>query len=118
MERKELYEFGIFRLDVGEHILEHLDHSKNGSLPEKAFQTLVVLVRNKGRLLTKQELLDHVWPDSFVEENNLDKSIHAIRQVLGEKPGEQKFIETVRKHGYRFVAEVRRIELPVGEGNE
>ncbi len=59
----------------------------------------------------KEDILNEVWADSFVEENNLDKSIYAIRQALGEKPGEQKYIETVRKHGYRFVAEVRRVEL-------
>ena len=111
-ENKELYEFGPFRLDVGEHSLKRSDGSKNGQLPEKAFQALVILVRNSGRLLTKQELIDQVWPDSFVEENNLDKCVHAIRHVLGEKPGEQKFIETVRKHGYRFVATVNTLETP------
>jgi DNA-binding winged helix-turn-helix (wHTH) protein/TolB-like protein/Tfp pilus assembly protein PilF len=105
-ETKELYEFGSFRLDVTEHTLTLSDGSKNYTLPEKAFQTLCVLVQKRGHLLTKQELLAEVWPDSFVEENNLDKCIHAIRQVLGEKPGEQKYIETVRKHGYRFVADV------------
>jgi DNA-binding winged helix-turn-helix (wHTH) protein len=62
--------------------------------------------------LSKQELIDQIWPDSFVEENNLDKCVHAIRHVLGEKPGEQKFIETVRKHGYRFVATVKTLERP------
>ncbi|MBC7901614.1 MAG: winged helix-turn-helix domain-containing protein, partial [Saprospiraceae bacterium] len=109
-EDKELYEFGPFRLDVTEHTFSRSDGAKNGALPEKAFQTLCVLVRNSGRLLTKKALMNHVWPDSFVEENNLDKCIHAIRQVLGEKPGEQTFIETVRKHGYRFVADVSRVE--------
>jgi len=109
-ETKELYEFGSFRLDVSEHTLTLSDGSKNYTLPEKAFQTLCVLVQKRGHLLTKQELLAEIWPDSFVEENNLDKCIHAIRQVLGEKPGEQKYIETVRKHGYRFVSEVRKVE--------
>ncbi len=109
-EEKELYEFGPFRLDVCEHVFERIDRVQNGSLPEKAFQTLCCLVRNRGRLLTKQELLDQIWPDTFVEENNLDKCIHAIRHVVGEKPGEHKYIETVRGRGYRFVAEVRRAE--------
>jgi len=112
LTNKELYEFGEFRLDVKEHTLTRSDGSKNGQLPEKAFQTLIILVRNSGRLLTKQELIDQIWPDSFVEENNLDKCVHAIRHVLGEKPGEQKFIETVRKHGYRFVAAVNTLETP------
>ncbi|MGI8408395.1 MAG: winged helix-turn-helix domain-containing protein [Pyrinomonadaceae bacterium] len=109
-ESKEIYEFGPYRLDVGEHIFERTDGSENGSLPEKAFQTLVVLIRNKGRLVTKNELLDAVWPDAIVEENNLDKSIHAIRNALHDNPTDQKYIETVRKHGYRFVADVKRIE--------
>lgn len=109
LEVKEIYEFGQFRLDVGEHSFSREDGVRNGSLPEKAFQTLTVLVRNQGRLLTKQELLDEVWPDTFVEENNLDKCIHAIRHAVGEKPGEHRYIETVRKRGYRFVADVQRI---------
>ena len=71
-ESKEIYEFGPFRLDVGEHIFERSDGEKNPNLPEKAFQTLVVLIRNHGRLISKTELLNAVWPDSFVEENNLD----------------------------------------------
>jgi DNA-binding winged helix-turn-helix (wHTH) protein/Tfp pilus assembly protein PilF len=103
----ELYEFGDFRLNVGEHKLERLDGRKNGSLPEKAFQTLVHLVRNSGILVTKEELLSAVWPDVIVEENNLGKAIHAIRHCLDEKTGEQKYIETIPKHGYRFVADVR-----------
>ena len=108
-ESKEIYEFGPFRLDVSEHVFGRTDGLKNVSLPEKAFQTLVVLVRNPGSLVTKSELLEAVWPDSFVEENNLDKAIHAIRQVLGVGPDGEKYVETVRKHGYRFVGDVRRI---------
>lgn len=106
-ESTEVYEFGPYRLDVDERALLRIDGVKNGNLPEKAFQTLTILVRNHGRLVAKQELLDTVWPDSFVEENNLDKCIHAIRHVLGEKNGGGKYIETVRGHGYRFVADVK-----------
>jgi len=111
-ETKELYEFGPFRLNVEEHTLTRTDGPINDLLPEKAFLTLCVLVQKGGHLLTKQELLTEIWPDSFVEENNLDKCIHAIRQVLGEKPGENKYIETVRKHGYRFVAPVNSVGTP------
>ena len=78
-------------------------------LSEKPFETLCILVRNAGHLVSKNELLKQVWADTFVEENNLNKSIHAVRRALGEKTGEQQFIETVKKHGFRFVAEVRRI---------
>ena len=107
---KEIYEFGDFRLDVPERRIGRLgaDERDAGALPEKAFLTLVHLVRNGGRLVTKDELIEAVWPGTFVEENNLDKAVHSIRQHLGEKPGERKYIETVRKHGYRFVAPVTR----------
>ena len=109
MSRSESYEFGDFLLDVGERKLVRRDCVTKASLPEKAFQTLVHLVRHGGTLLTKEELLLAVWSDAIVEENNLGKAIHAIRRCLGERTGEQKYIETVPKHGYRFVAEVRRI---------
>lgn len=109
MSTSESFEFGDFLLDVGERRLVRRDGVTKGVLPEKAFQTLVHLVRHGGTLLTKEELLVAVWPDTIVEENNLGKAIHAIRQCLGERIGEQKYIETVPKHGYRFVAKVRRI---------
>ena len=108
----EIYEFGGFRLDIGEHKLMRLDGQVNGSIPEKAFQTLIHLVRHHGALLTKDELLRTVWPDVVVEENNLVKAVYAIRRFLddiGERP---KYIETVPKHGYRFIAEVTKNDSP------
>ena len=112
-ENGGIYEFGPFRLDVAEHRFERIDGRENGSLSEKAFQTLVLLVSNRGRLVSKDELLGAVWPDTIVEENNLDKAIHAIRHALGEKPGEHRYVETVRKHGYRFVADVTEVDRTV-----
>lgn len=109
-EIKEIYEFGPYRLDVGQHRFERSDDITNGPLPEKAFQTLVFLVRNQGRLVTKTELLDAIWPDTSVEENNLNKSIHAVRHALGENSPGQQYIETVPKHGYRFIADARRVD--------
>ena len=109
-ETKEIYEFGPYSLNVGQHRFERSDGITNSPLPEIAFQTLVFLVRNQGRLVTKNELLDAIWPDTAVEENNLNKSIHAIRHALGENPHNQKYIETVSKHGYRFIADVRRVD--------
>lgn len=110
-ENKELFEFGDFRLDVGERRLERLDgNPTGGSLRDKAFEVLVYLVRNSGKLVTKDEVLSVVWPDAIVEEANLNKAIHVIRQFFGEAASEQKYIETVPKHGYRFVAGVKRIE--------
>ena len=108
----EVYEFADFRLDERERVLERSD-GERVALPDKAFDTLCVLVRNAGRLVEKEELLATVWADAFVEENNLNKSIHAIRRALGDQNGEPKFVETVKKHGFRFVADVR----VVGNGN-
>ena len=110
-ESSEIYEFGDFRLDVGERRLEHLDGKRNGALPDKSFETLVHLVRNSGSLVPKDELISAVWPDTVVEENNLGKAIHSIRNFLGEGSREQEYIETVPKHGYRFVAAVTVVSL-------
>ena len=104
---KEIYEFGPFLLDPTERIL-----SCDGtivSLTPKALETLLCLVRNQGRVLTKDELLKQIWPDTFVEEVNLAVNISAIRKALGENPQDCRFIATVPGRGYRFVAEVRRI---------
>src|SRR5688572_28634451 len=102
-ESKEIFEFGPFRLNVGEHIFERRDGLEIEALPEKAFLTLILLVRNHGLLVTKKELLDQVWGDTSVEENSVNKAIHAIRHALNETPDDCHFISTVRKHGYRFI---------------
>lgn len=118
LKEKEIYEFGQFRLNVTERVLTKLS-GKRLPFSSKAFETLCVLVRNAGHLISKDEIMKQVWADSFVEENNLDKCIHTIRRTLGEKPGEQKVIETVRKHGYRFLIEVRCVdEQPVSHRGE
>ena len=103
-ETKVLYEFGKFRCDPREHLL--LCGGEPVSLPPKAFEILVALVQSSGRLLTKDELMQQVWPDSFVEEANLTVNISALRKVLGETSAGTQFIETVPKRGYRFVAPV------------
>ena len=98
------YDFGSFRLDVKEHML-----SRNGRdvpLSPKIFEVLRLLVENHGRLVEKDELLKEVWPNSFVEESNLNHSISILRKVLGDNHPEKKYIETVPKRGYRFVAPV------------
>jgi DNA-binding winged helix-turn-helix (wHTH) protein/tetratricopeptide (TPR) repeat protein len=110
METREIYRFGRFRMDVDERFLELADASQKLALTEKAFQILTLLIRRKGHLVTKQVLLDEIWPDSNVEENNLEKHIHAIRRVLGHDPGDVTYIETVRKHGYRFLADIQRVD--------
>lgn len=109
---RHLYEFGPFRLDTSERLL--LRDGARVPLTDKAFDTLVALVRRAGRLASKEELMAEVWPGDFVEENNLDKSISAIRQALGEKPSAPEYVETVRGRGYRFLAPVSEAR---GEGN-
>jgi Tol biopolymer transport system component/DNA-binding winged helix-turn-helix (wHTH) protein len=104
---KHLYEFGPFRLDTAEHLL--LRDGTPVALTPKAFETLVVLVRNSGHLVYKDDLMREVWPDTVVEENNLDKSISALRKALGEESPEHTYIETVRRRGYRFVANVKEV---------
>src|SRR5579864_1641686 len=104
-ETKVLYEFGKFRCDPREHLL--LCDGKPVSLSPKSFDILLALIRSNGQLLMKDELMQQVWPDSFVEEANLTVNISALRKVLGETPSGQQYIETVPKRGYRFVAPVK-----------
>jgi eukaryotic-like serine/threonine-protein kinase len=104
-ESRHLYEFGAFRLDPAERTFAR--GGERVPLAPKAFDTLVLLVRNSGRLMTKEQLIRALWPDSFVEENNLTQHISALRRALGPEPGE--YIETVPKLGYRFVCRVREI---------
>src|SRR5437773_12100618 len=106
-EGKHLYEFGPFRLDPAERLL--LRNGQTVSLAPKAFDTLLLLVRNSGHLLTKDELMKHLWPETFVEEVNLAQNISAIRRALDDKNGGVHYIETVAKGGYRFTAETRKI---------
>ncbi|HSE43214.1 MAG TPA: winged helix-turn-helix domain-containing protein, partial [Acidobacteriota bacterium] len=105
---KLLYEFSDFHLNIPERLLTR--QGQRIPLPEKAFETLCVLVQEAGHLVTKKDLMSRVWPDTFVEENSLDKSVSLLRQVLGDRNGQQKFIETVRGHGYRFIADVKRAQ--------
>ena len=108
----EVYEFGAFQLDVGERKLERRGGRGRIEIPEKAFRTLVHLVRNSGTLVTKDTILATVWPGVFVEDGNVGKMIHTIRQALGDTSGEWAYVETVPKHGYRFIAEVTRVGRP------
>ena len=103
------YRFGPFQLDVRERRLSRGPDAI--PLRLKVFDTLCVLVENAGRLVTKQELLETVWPDTVVEENNLNHNISVLRKALGEKATGQQYIETVPRVGYRFVAAVETAEL-------
>jgi len=102
---KRFYLFGAFRIDVTERVL----FGERGAVPltPKVFDTLLLLVENNNHVLGKQELIERIWPDSFVEDNNLAQNISILRKALGQSPGGQDYIQTVPKRGYRFVAEVR-----------
>lgn len=104
---KGLYEFASFRLDVEERLLLRADEVV--PLPPKAFDVLLALIEQPGHLLEKEVLLKTVWPDTIVEENNLADNISRLRKTLGEGENGQKFIETVPRRGYRFVAEVKAL---------
>ena len=101
-ETRILYEFGPYLLDPSERKLCRGDEIV--ALPPKAFDTLLLMVRNSGRLMEKGELIETLWPDSFVEEGSLSNNVFLLRKVLGEDP---QYIETVPKRGYRFVGAVR-----------
>jgi len=99
-----VYEFGDFCLEVGERRLLH--HGQAVGLTTKVFETLRVLLERPGGLFTKDELMQRIWPDSVVEENNLNHNISVLRKTLGERSAGLQFIETVPRVGYRFVADV------------
>jgi DNA-binding winged helix-turn-helix (wHTH) protein/TolB-like protein/tetratricopeptide (TPR) repeat protein len=104
---KHFYEFGPFRLDAADRLL--LRDKQVVPLTPKAFEMLRILVQSGGRLLSKEELMRSLWPDSFVEEANLSHNIYILREALGEKQNGHKYIETLPRRGYRFVAAVTEI---------
>lgn len=112
-EIKELYEFGPFQLDASRRIVKR--DRELLPLTSKAFETLLILVRNRDRTLLKDELMKALWPDTFVEEVNLAQNISALRKALGETPGQNLYIATIPGKGYRFVGEVREGEDAGGE---
>ena len=101
---KRFYIFDGFRLDAAERLLFRGD--REVTLTPKVFDTLLVLLENSSHVLTKKELMEQVWPDSFVEENNLAQNISILRKALGEGKTGEHYIQTVPKRGYRFVGDV------------
>lgn len=112
-QAKHVYGFGPFRLDRAERLL--LRDGQVVPLKGKAFDILLVLVENRGHLLEKEELMKRVWPDAFIEEANLTVYISSLRKALGEGSNGHQYIETVPKHGYRFIAEVRELQEKCAE---
>ena len=107
------YVFGLFRLDVARRVLQ----SAGGEVvefPPRAFDALLYLVEHPGRLLEKSEIMKAVWPNVFVEENNLNQAISAIRRALSDSTDKPRYIATVPSRGYQFVEPVTTL----GQGIE
>jgi len=102
---KRFYLFDGFRVDVTERLLFKED--REVPLTPKVFDTLLALLENSSHVLGKKELMQLVWPDSFVEENNLAQNISILRKALGEGKQGEHYIQTVPRRGYRFVADVQ-----------
>src|SRR6266702_7708480 len=100
-----LYEFGDFRLDTAKRLLRRLDGTTVPLTP-RVFETLLYMVEHHDTVLDKERLMEAVWPDSIVEENNLSQNISTLRRIFGETPGSHSYIVTVPGRGYRFVAQV------------
>ena len=110
MEKDAVYKFGPFRLHAGRHILTMEGKKEKVPLRRMAVEVLLTLVESAGKLVAKDNLIDKVWASTTVEPNNLDQLISSLRRALGETPGENKYIETVAREGYRFVAPVQIVE--------
>jgi DNA-binding winged helix-turn-helix (wHTH) protein/Tol biopolymer transport system component len=104
---RHLFEFGRFRLDRTERFL--FQDGAPVPLSPRLFDTLLILVENSGHVVEKNDLMQKIWTDVAVEENNLTQNISALRKILGDSLEGPKFIETIPKRGYRFVAPVKEI---------
>ena len=105
----QVYEFEGFTLDLARRVFSDGNGSPIKLMP-KAFDLLAFLVENNHRVVSKDEIMSELWPDTIVEENNLTQNISSLRRVFGEKPHENRFISTIPGRGYRFVAAVRKDE--------
>jgi DNA-binding winged helix-turn-helix (wHTH) protein/TolB-like protein/Tfp pilus assembly protein PilF len=105
-----VYGFGEWRVDLTRRLV--LCHGQPVPLSPRAFDTLLFLLQHRGRVVGKDELLQAVWPDTFVEENNLNQSISALRRAFGERRGDHRFIATVAGRGYQFVADAQIVDPP------
>ena len=111
----QFFDFADLRVDVVRRVL--LRGGDSVPLTPRVFDTLLFLVRHHGRVIDKDELMRAIWPDAFVEENNLNQNISTLRRALGENRGENRYIATVPGRGYRFVAEVTRVDESVAHSS-
>lgn len=101
-----MYQFGPFQLDPVKRLL--FREQQGVSLPPKAFDLLLLLIENRGRVVDRNELMEKLWPDTFVEQINLNVHVSSLRKALGEQPDEHSYIVTVPRRGYSFVAAVKK----------
>ncbi len=106
---KQVYEFDVFRVDPVRRRL--LKAGELVSLTPKAFSILLVLLENRGLVMEKEDLIQRVWPDTFVTEANLTQNISSLRKALGERANDHRYVVTVPGRGYSFVAEVQEVSL-------
>ena len=99
-----VYEFGVFRIEADKRLLSHDGIAV--PLTPKVFDTLLYLIEHRGEVLETEALMRAIWPDTIVEENNLNQNVSTLRRVFGEKRGENRYILTVPGKGYRFIAQV------------
>lgn len=112
-ESRVVYEFGSYRADPLTRRL--YVGSEQLAITPKAFETLLVLISNRGGVVLKNDLIDAVWAETAVEENNLSQQIAALRRAFGERAGDHRFIVTVPGKGYSFVAPVSEVEIAADE---
>jgi len=113
---KHFYEFGPFRLDLEERLLS----SPEGDIPLafKIFETLVLLIENKGRIVRKEEMMKKLWPDRYVEESNVSQNVFMLRKILGDNSGNDQYIENIPRRGYRFIATVNKVQEVIEKTEE
>lgn len=109
MAANKIFEFDRFRLDADHAMLYR--EGRALPIPPKAVETLLALIEGRGEIISKNDLMDRIWSDSIVEESNLAQYLHILRKALGDGDGKKPFIETLRKRGYRFSADVKIIEV-------
>src|SRR5271155_5374241 len=105
MKAEEIFKFGEFQMDARARTLRRREAIV--AINFRAFNVLLYFVQNPGKVLTRDELLKNVWPDTYVDENSLAQSISALRRALEEKPGDNSYIVTLPGRGYQFVAPVQ-----------
>src|SRR6266850_2134104 len=114
LTQRRIYEFDDFRVDTGQFLLARSGHMT--PITPTVFRILLTLLERAGQVVSKDELMRFVWPDSFVEEGNLNRNVSTLRKALGEKPCDHRYIETIPKTGYRFVAPVKGLDYQAPTG--